>query len=459
MMITSPHIGKRVGKPVSVTRCVTFTRSRDILWAVLYHAVTDNTGSYVHLVNAVTGNADFSASYDAWGRMTTAVNTLPFHRGYGGHEMLTEFGLVNMNGRMYDYNLGRFLSPDNYVQLPHDSQSFNRYSYCLNNPLKYTDPSGELFGIDDLIIGAAAFISSYVSSGISTHNWGWKSVQTGLFSATASLVALHTGGMAGTVWANAGRIAANNAINTFVPSVSIPLSCHTSFSFSPVFGFGTDGFTAGLSLGVNYTDERFSTSFVLGAGKGYAGWFVSAKYGKLGAGVGNTTYGEGNFNNKLLGKQEVGTISLFYKDASLSISNDLFGDGSDRWRTTAVELKIGSYSIGTYVYTNHGGKESGWEEDSWKDTPEKDLYADEMILKITGKMYAWKKGCAYYAPMWLGFTQNGQLFRIGMSGKTIQRLTQNLIHKLIDFPAYNAYSDYISNAYSYYGFHNPVSIW
>ena len=289
MMITSPHIGKRVGKPVSVTRCVTFTRSRDILWAVLYHAVTDNTGSYVHLVNAVTGNADFSASYDAWGRMTTAVNTLPFHRGYGGHEMLTEFGLVNMNGRMYDYNLGRFLSPDNYVQLPHDSQSFNRYSYCLNNPLKYTDPSGELFGIDDLIIGAAAFISSYVSSGISTHNWGWKSVQTGLFSATASLVALHTGGMAGTVWANAGRIAANNAINTFVPSVSIPLSCHTSFSFSPVFGFGTDGFTAGLSLGVNYTDERFSTSFVLGAGKGYAGWFVSAKYGKLGAGVGNTT--------------------------------------------------------------------------------------------------------------------------------------------------------------------------
>ena len=32
------------------------------------------------------------------------------------------------------------LSPDNYVQLPDLSQSFNRYSYCLNNPLKYTDP-------------------------------------------------------------------------------------------------------------------------------------------------------------------------------------------------------------------------------------------------------------------------------------------------------------------------------
>ena len=47
--------------PVPATRCVTFTRSGDILWAVPYHAVTDNTGSYVHLVNAVTGNADISA--------------------------------------------------------------------------------------------------------------------------------------------------------------------------------------------------------------------------------------------------------------------------------------------------------------------------------------------------------------------------------------------------------------
>jgi len=43
--------------------------------------------------------------------------------------------------------LGRFLSPDDYVQAPDFTQSFNRYSYCLNNPLIYTDPSGELFWI------------------------------------------------------------------------------------------------------------------------------------------------------------------------------------------------------------------------------------------------------------------------------------------------------------------------
>jgi hypothetical protein len=47
-----------------------------------------------------------------------------------------------MNGRVYDPVLGRFLSPDPYVQQPDFSQSLNRYSYCLNNPLIYTDPSG-----------------------------------------------------------------------------------------------------------------------------------------------------------------------------------------------------------------------------------------------------------------------------------------------------------------------------
>jgi len=66
-------------------------------------------------------------------------------RGYTGHEHLKWFGLINMNGRMYDAGLCRFLSPDPYVQMPDYTQNFNRYSYCLNNPLIYTDPSGEFF--------------------------------------------------------------------------------------------------------------------------------------------------------------------------------------------------------------------------------------------------------------------------------------------------------------------------
>ena len=50
--------------------------------------------------------------------------------------------MVNMNGRMYDPVLGRFLSADPYVQAPDYTQSLNRYAYCLNNPLSLLDPSG-----------------------------------------------------------------------------------------------------------------------------------------------------------------------------------------------------------------------------------------------------------------------------------------------------------------------------
>lgn len=84
----------------------------------------------------------------------TYYTTTSFDRGFTGHEHLYNFGLVNMNGRVYDPYMSTFLSPDNYIQAPDNSQNFNRYAYCLNNPLKYTDPSGEVFAVDDIIIAA-----------------------------------------------------------------------------------------------------------------------------------------------------------------------------------------------------------------------------------------------------------------------------------------------------------------
>jgi RHS repeat-associated protein len=56
--------------------------------------------------------------------------------------MLDHLGLVHMNGRIYDPHIGRFLSPDPFIQFPGIIDGYNRYSYVLNNPLKYTDPSG-----------------------------------------------------------------------------------------------------------------------------------------------------------------------------------------------------------------------------------------------------------------------------------------------------------------------------
>ncbi|GEM77543.1 polymorphic toxin-type HINT domain-containing protein [Vibrio sagamiensis] len=91
-------------------------------------------------------------SYDTWGKQrhvlwqdssaASVIQAAITNRGYTGHEEITEVGLIHMNGRVYDQELGRFVSADPLVQSPYVVNSFNRYSYVMNNPLKYTDPKG-----------------------------------------------------------------------------------------------------------------------------------------------------------------------------------------------------------------------------------------------------------------------------------------------------------------------------
>jgi len=114
----------------------------------LFYVCTDHLGSITALVNE-QGTVVERHSYDAWGRernpndwSSYTVTPGRLDRGFTGHEAIREFGLINMNGRVYDPILGRMLSPDNEVQDPFDSQSYDRYGYCINNPLRYTDPTG-----------------------------------------------------------------------------------------------------------------------------------------------------------------------------------------------------------------------------------------------------------------------------------------------------------------------------
>jgi RHS repeat-associated protein len=117
----------------------------------IYYICRDYLGSITHIVNAA-GSLTQELSYDPWGRLrdpNTLIAYTPdtepvlfLSRGYTGHEHLTQFGLINMNARLYDAALGRFLSPDPYVQAPDFSQNFNRYSYCVNNPLIFVDCNG-----------------------------------------------------------------------------------------------------------------------------------------------------------------------------------------------------------------------------------------------------------------------------------------------------------------------------
>ncbi len=118
------------------------------------YLLKDHLGIINYILDA-TGKVEQQLNYDAWGRRrdpdtwqyyssSTTPPTPMFDRGFTMHEHLSAFKLINMNGRMYDPVMSRFLSPDPIIQFPANSQSYNSYSYVLNNPLKFTDPSGFL---------------------------------------------------------------------------------------------------------------------------------------------------------------------------------------------------------------------------------------------------------------------------------------------------------------------------
>ena len=115
----------------------------------VHYIYKDHLGSWTTITDE-NGTVEERRSFDAWGNFRDASTwsgnmgrTPKFDRGFTGHEHLLDFGLINMNGRMYDPLLSSFLSPDNYMQDPTTQQGFNRYAYCMYNPLKYIDPTGE----------------------------------------------------------------------------------------------------------------------------------------------------------------------------------------------------------------------------------------------------------------------------------------------------------------------------
>jgi len=181
-----------------------------------YSVYTDHLGSIVKVADDA-GITVAEQNYDAWGRERNpgswnyyAPGTAPakpswLYRGYTGHEMLPEYGLINMNGRMYDPANGRMLRPDNYIQDPLNTQSYNRFSYCWNNPLKYTDPTGDYVVIDDLI---AAGIGGTINWAVNGFRLDAKGL--GYFGAGAAAGTLGLYGPAG--WAAGGAIlGASNA--------------------------------------------------------------------------------------------------------------------------------------------------------------------------------------------------------------------------------------------------------
>jgi RHS repeat-associated protein len=110
----------------------------------------DHLGSNVAITDAA-GVVIERMAYDPFGKRRTTGGAYDQNgtlrgantdRGFTGHEHLDDLGFIHMNGRIFDPTLGRFLSADPYIQYADNLQSYNRYSYLMNNPLNATDPTG-----------------------------------------------------------------------------------------------------------------------------------------------------------------------------------------------------------------------------------------------------------------------------------------------------------------------------
>lgn len=226
----------------------------------------DAQGSLIALVDT-DGNVIRRYAYDPWGKRVNPndwykTDTLQevYHivRGYTMHEHLDDFELINMNGRVYDPAVAQFLSPDNYIQDDGNWLNYNRYAYCINNPLKYDDPSGE---VAQAVVGAVIGGSINVILHFDDIN-----------SARDFLVAFGVGAVAGAVGSLIGGAAfaiLDNGAGGFIGG-AINGAVNTAFS-SPINSIGNalyfgdeipsigdyckeimlSGITSGISNGVN----------------------------------------------------------------------------------------------------------------------------------------------------------------------------------------------------------------
>lgn len=294
---------------------LTYLSSTDGIFAVaestsngyrLHYVHTDNLGSW-DIITDMGGDLEQSLSFDAWGNRRNAstwngpAHDVPlFDRGFTGHEHLYNFGLINMNGRVYDPFLSTFLSPDNYIQCPDNSQNFNRYAYCLNNPLKYTDPDGEFWHII-----AGALIGGVVNLAANLDNCDgfWEGAAAFAVGAGAGALTAATGGAGASVWGVAGvsalgsaATAATNSViaqtqNNFTEGTVNWDQVGNSAVYGAIAGFasGAAGYAVGTGLNVRLYDANIKSPLLqsmivspLAAGAGHiaAGTAIGVYNGK-----------------------------------------------------------------------------------------------------------------------------------------------------------------------------------
>ncbi|WP_162249245.1 MULTISPECIES: RHS repeat domain-containing protein [unclassified Rhizobacter] len=136
----------------------------------------DPLGSVVAVTDGVGGVLE-RLSYDPFGKRRSpagaydqagSIDAVSTKRGFTGHEHLDEIEYIHMNARIYDPDIGRFLSADPTIPSVHHLQSFNRYSYARNNPLNRVDPNG----FDDSAEGESSEMADKPTNSLSKDSVG-----------------------------------------------------------------------------------------------------------------------------------------------------------------------------------------------------------------------------------------------------------------------------------------------
>ncbi len=399
---------------------------------------------------------------DTWANLTAdelQSATFLFDRGYTGHEHLDAFGIINMNGRLYDPYLGRMLSPDNFVQNPDYSQNYNRYSYAYNNPLKYTDPNGEIVWFVPIIYAAVNVTVDLIMNDFKMN------IGEIAQSAVTGAVAGFLGGGGITTVGQALLSASISQVNRFMPSVPIYQSDNMSISISPMIGYGTSGFTMGGSINLSgqIDDFAFAGSVGIGYNSGVsslgenvgAGGYWNAG-GFVGYYDGHSTYGAGYSYNTFGGKmsQGVGAIHLKVGDFSLRFDEDYLGDHEDRYRTGGLLM---TYKVNDDITLAFGGSMMTGNAKNQK------IQSPEGNPNVTsgGNMYTNEDYKIRGGTMYGGIIYKGQAYFAGHNSEKRLHDIQNWIHR--HWPIHD--SPYFPNlglpsrAYRYYGSYHPLYLY
>lgn len=287
----------------------------------------DNQGSVVAITNDL-GVLQYSYIYDVWGRrkITNQVENVhgASYRGYTGHEHIVLLDLINMNGRIYDPVMARFLSPDPIIAEAGNFQNYNRFSYVYNNPVNLTDPSGyksfrKTFSgwgrsasktIGRIGNGISAIASGHIRDGLKSFGQSYIDIVYKWWAKPIHQEGQHVFG-------------AETWNQIVVASASITVSFFLTPAAGAVVGSITSGFVAGA--GSAYLSGA-GTNDILKAG------FKGASMSGISAGL---TYGVGS------GIQELGA-------ANTVLGEGLRAVGHGAVQGTMNELQGGKFSSGFY---------------------------------------------------------------------------------------------------------------